>query len=97
MHEVKDDLLNSSGDHPHANDHPQTSGFIGSEVHLIEQEKYVLLLFLHHLFASQPFSNVASGEDQCRSSVYAQCWVYMQLVSSNSLTTWQDLHSVCSR
>ncbi|KAG0630091.1 hypothetical protein M758_1G153400 [Ceratodon purpureus] len=42
MHELKDDLQNS-GDHPHANYHPHSSGFIGTEVLLVEQEKYVVL------------------------------------------------------
>ena len=46
MHELKGDHLNS-GDHPRADYHPHTSGFIGTEVLLIEQDKYVLLLLYY--------------------------------------------------
>ena len=46
MHELEGEHLNS-GDDPRADYHPHTSGFIGTEVLLIQQDKHVLLL-LHY-------------------------------------------------
>lgn len=53
VHELKDDLLNSD-DRPHVNTHPHTSGSIGSDVVLVEKDKYVLLLITLLLYTLHP-------------------------------------------
>lgn len=46
MHELKDDLILNSEDNPRTNNHPHTSGSLGTDVVLVEKEKYVLLITL---------------------------------------------------